>query len=486
MEKNFRELSGRDNPKESDAVWFQGRNYQEYCIDRICKESAVGIFIAPGLGKTISSLMSVRKLKCERFEVNRVLVIAPKKVAEATWMQEAQKWQQTRILRFSLILGTVRQRTEALPENRKADVYVVNRENVMWLVDRYRNDWPFDMVIIDESTSFKNPKTKRFKSLAAVRPHIKRIVELTGTPSPNGLSDLWAQIFLLDGGERLGKSFYGFRNRYFDPAFVSSSGVVYKYNLKPGAEKSIVEKVKDICVTMKAEDYLELPELIYDTIPVKLSDKALKAYDELEKEMILSLPEDEAEITTTSAAALTGKLLQLSNGAVYDEEGGYHVIHEDKLDALSELCESLSASGEHGLIFYQFVSDRERIMKRLLKYYCVEVLDKKNTADSIRRWNDGEIDFLLAHPASSGFGLNLQAGGHHVIWFGLTWNYEHFEQANKRLHRQGQRFPVIVHILSSADTKDELVGKALEKKENAQDYVMESLKARKAELTKNK
>lgn len=461
---------------------FEPYRYQQYCIDRVTRNENVGLWIAPGLGKTMISLMSIKKLKYEMFAVNRVLVIAPKKVAEATWSQEARKWDDTRMLRFSLILGDARKRTAALPENVTADVYVTNRENVVWLVEHYKQNWPFDMVVIDESSSFKSRSAKRFRALAAVRPHIKRLVELTGTPSPNGLEDLWAQVYLLDGGERLGKRFGGFRDRYFVPAQVGYSGTVYKYALKPGADKSILEKLEDICVTMKTEDYLTLPERIVHDIPVMLSEKTRRKYEEMERKMIVQLASesDDKEIMVTSAAALTNKLLQMANGGIYDEDGTAHDFHTAKADALSELAESLKASGENGLVFYSYQFDKELIREALKGYRVEEV-----TPSTIEEWNRGEIDFLLAHPASSGYGLNLQSGGSHVIWFGLPWNYEAYEQSCKRLHRQGQKNTVVVHHLVAQGTKDELVMKALERKLNVHEMVMDELKAKVEEVKSN-
>lgn len=450
---------------------FKPYPYQQYCIDRVVSQENVGLWIAPGLGKTAISLMSVKKLKYERFAVNRVLVIAPKKVAEATWSQEADKWEETKMIRTSLILGSPRQRVAHLPENTVADVYVTNRENVVWLVEYYKQKWPFDMVIIDESSSFKSRSAKRFKALAAVRPHVKRMVELTGTPSPNGLEDLWAQVYLLDGGQRLEKRYGGFIGRYFVPAQTNYQGVVYKYALKPGAEKAILEKLEDLCVTMKTEDYLSLPERIDDYVPVVLAENDMRRYSDMEKKMVLQLAEEE-EITVTSAAALTNKLLQMANGAVYDEEGQTHVLHEAKAEALRELAESLKASGENALVFYSYQFDKELIRKALKGYRVEEV-----NPSTILEWNEGRIDFLLAHPASSGYGLNLQSGGSHVIWFGLPWNYEAYEQSCKRLHRQGQKNTVVIHHLVAQGTKDEVVIKALEKKMNVHEMVMDNLKA---------
>ena len=398
-------------------------------------------------------------------------MIAPKKVAEGTWTREKDKWDHTRILRVSPVLGSQAKRIRAL--NTPADLYIINRENVCWLVDYYRNSWPFDMVVVDESSSFKSHSAKRFKALAGVSGKIDRMVELTGTPSPNGLEDLWSQVYLLDGGERLGKRYTQFRERYFQPDRRGADGMVYSYAAKPGTEQSILDKISDICISMKAEDYLQLPDITYHEIPVELDAKAEKAYRELERKMVLELPEEE-EISVTSAAALSNKLLQLANGAVYDEDRSVHEVHGCKIEAFLELVESLQ--GKPVLVFYNFQHDRERILKALTGS-GLRVRELKTTRDE-DDWNAGLIDVLLAHPASSAYGLNLQQGGNHVVWFGLTWNYELYTQANKRLHRQGQTEKVIIHHLVCTGTRDEDVMRALEKKDDVQNWVMESLKAR--------
>ena len=398
-------------------------------------------------------------------------MIAPKKVAEGTWTREKDKWDHTRILRVSPVLGSQAKRIRAL--NTPADLYIINRENVCWLVDYYRNSWPFDMVVVDESSSFKSHSAKRFKSLAGVSGKIDRMVELTGTPSPNGLEDLWSQVYLLDGGERLGKRYTQFRERYFQPDRRGADGMVYSYAAKPGTEQSILDKISDICISMKAEDYLQLPDITYHEIPVELDAKAEKAYRELERKMVLELPEEE-EISVTSAAALSNKLLQLANGAVYDEDRSVHEVHGCKIEAFLELVESLQ--GKPVLVFYNFQHDRERILKAL-SGSGLRVRELKTTWDE-DDWNAGLIDILLTHPASSAYGLNLQQGGNHVVWFGLTWNYELYTQANKRLHRQGQTEKVIIHHLVCTGTRDEDVMRALEKKDDVQNWVMESLKAR--------
>lgn len=451
---------------------FRPHAYQEHCINKIIEIKKLGLFLDMGLGKTVTTLTAIRELKYNRFEVRRVLVIAPKKVAEGTWMREKDKWDHTRILRVSPVLGSQAKRIRAL--NTPADIYVTNRENVVWLVDHYRNSWPFDMVVVDESSSFKSHSAKRFKALAGMGPHISRMVELTGTPSPNGLDDLWAQVYLLDGGERLGRRYTHFRERYFQPGRRGADGMVYSYEAKPGTEEAILERISDICVSMKAEDYLQLPDLTYHEVPVELDTKARAAYRELERKMVLELPEEGKEIDVASAAALSNKLLQLANGALYDEDRGVHEIHGCKLEAFLELLESLA--GKPVLVFYSFRHDRDRILKVLEgRKFRVRELRKPADEDD---WNSGRIDVLLAHPASSAYGLNLQQGGNHVVWFGLTWNYELYTQANKRLHRQGQTEKVIIHHLVCAGTRDEDVMAALSRKENVQEWVMQSLKAR--------
>lgn len=451
---------------------FKPHAYQAHCIQKIIEIRKLGLFLDMGLGKTVTTLTAVKELKYNRFEVRKVLVIAPKKVAEGTWTKEKDKWDHTRMLRVSQVLGSQAKRIRAL--NTTADLYVINRENVAWLVDYYRNAWPFDMVVVDESSSFKSHKSKRFKTLASVGGHIDRMVELTGTPSPNGLEDLWAQMYLLDGGERLGKRYTQFRERYFQPDRRGSDGMVYSYEAKPGTQESILQKISDICISMKAEDYLQLPDVTYHQVPVTLDAKAEKAYLEMERKMVLDLPGDEEQISVASAAALSNKLLQLANGALYDDDHSVHEVHGCKIEAFLELIESLQ--GKPALVFYNFQHDRERILRALGKS-GLRIRELKTTEDE-DVWNRREVDVLLTHPASSAYGLNLQQGGNHVVWFGLTWNYELYTQANKRLHRQGQEEKVIIHHLVCAGTRDEDVMKALERKEDVQEWVMQSLKAR--------
>lgn len=452
---------------------FKPHGYQQTCINRILNTPKLGLFLDMGLGKTITTLTAVKILHLDMFAIRKVLVIAPKKVAEGTWSKECEKWDHTRMLRVSLVLGSQKQREAAL--HTPADIYITNRENVVWLVNKYKNAWPFDMVVIDESSSFKSHSAKRFKALAAVMPHVARTVLLTGTPSPNSLQDLWSQIYLLDGGARLEDRFTKFRSRYFDPALVVNH-IPYSYTAKPGAEKAIMDKISDICVSMKAEDYLELPEIIYDDIPVELTPTARKNYKALERQMVLELADGE-DITATSAAALSNKLLQLSNGAVYDTEGMWHEVHNCKIDAFMEIVESLKRSGQSALVFYQFRSDLDRLTHQIEQKKDFKWSVLSSPADE-ENWNSGRLDVLFAHPASAAYGLNLQQGGHHVIWFGLTWNYEQYVQANARLYRQGQEHPVMVHHLICSGTRDADVIRALGKKDDMQQYVLQSLKER--------
>lgn len=396
-------------------------------------------------------------------------MIAPKKVAEATWSKEAAKWDHLKLLRIIPVLGTLKQRIRAL--NTPADVYVINRENVQWLVDYYRNDWPFDMVVIDESSSFKNHQAKRFKSLCWVRGKISRIVELTGTPAPNGLIDLWAQIYLLDGGQRLGKTIGGFRQRYFDPD-QRNAQQIFSYKPKEGAGNTIQDKISDICISMSAKDYLELPEIVYDDIPVKLDAAAQKAYKKLERDMLLEVNEE--EITATTAAVLGNKLLQLGNGAVYGENHKVIEIHKCKIEAFLETVEALQ--GQPALVFYNFQHDRDRLLQALAKS-GLRVRVYQGPQDETD-WNNHKIDILLAHPASTAYGLNLQDGGNHIIWFGLNWSLELYQQANKRLHRQGQQHKVFIHNLIVQGSMDEDVMDALQGKSTTQDSLLKALRVR--------
>lgn len=449
---------------------YKPHNYQEYCIERIVNNPAIGLFLDMGLGKTSITLAAIKRLKYERWCVRKVLIIAPKKVAESTWDREAAKWQDFSDLRFSHVLGSAAQRIAALQQT--ADIYLINRENTQWLVDYYRHDWPFDMVVIDESSSFKNHQAKRFKALKLVRSRINRIVELTGTPSPRSLSDLWAQVFLLDGGRRLGRTITAYRDAYFTPDKRNRT-TIFSYAPKEGAAEEIYSRISDICISMKAEDYLDLPELIYEDIPVVLDATAQKAYTRLERDTLLQV-DDESVITAGTAAILRQKLLQLCNGACYDEEKNVVDIHNCKIEVLLETVEQLN--GQHAIICYNFKHDLERLLNALKATHLrVEVYEGKQQEDD---WNVGKIDLLLFQPASGGYGLNLQDGGHHIIWFGLNDSLELYQQTNKRLHRQGQPYPVIVHHLVVQGGTDEDVIASLSGKDDAQDSLLEALKVR--------
>lgn len=394
-------------------------------------------------------------------------MIAPLRVAQSTWSGEIEKWDHLRGLRLSKVLGNEKQRIEAL--NQPADLYIINRENTEWLVNYYGRKWPFDMVVIDELSSFKNPKSKRFRALRKVRPLIKRIVGLTGTPAPNGLIDLWSQVYLLDQGERLGKTLTGYRDRYFDPGR-RNQNIVFEWIPKPFVEEAIYEKISDICVSMKAEDWLQLPGRIDNVIEVELPEKAKSQYKQLEKD--LTLPLVDSDVTAANAAVLTNKLLQMANGAIYDEFSDAKEIHSAKLDALEEVVEA--ANGKPVLVVYTYQHDLDRI-KRQLKKYNPRTL---NSDQDVRDWNEGKIQVLLLHPASGGHGLNLQAGGNIVIWFGLTWSLEWYQQTNARLHRQGQTERVIIHHIVAKGTMDEEVLKALTGKAATQNGLMEAVKAK--------
>lgn len=459
---------------------FIPHNYQRYCITRIIQDPALALFLDMGLGKTVITLTAVNDLIFNRFLVRRCLVVAPKKVAEDTWTREQSKWDHLGLLKVLPVLGTAGKRIRAL--NSPGQVYVINRENVPWLVDYYRNDWPFDMVVIDESSSFKSHKAKRFRSLRNVRGHISRLVELTGTPSPNGLTDLWAQMYLLDGGERLGRTLTEYRNNYFVPASRNAT-TIFSYEPVDGAEESIRSLIGDICISLSAKDYLELPERLDNIRYVQLDAAARKAYTELERQRILELPG--GTLDAGSAAVLSGKLLQLANGAVYrtpdiTEDGAaarareVMEVHDNKLEAFTELVEELN--GRHALVFYNFQHDLERL-KRVLGKKALTVGELKGPAD-IGAWNAGKTDILLAHPASVAYGLNLQEGGSDVIWFGLNWSLELYQQANARLHRQGQRSTVRIHHLVVAGSVDEDVMGALDRKGDCQAALLEALKAR--------
>lgn len=400
-----------------------------------------------------------------RFDVSKVLVIAPLRVANTTWLDEVLKWEHLKGLTVSKVLGSQKERTMAL--YKKADIYTINRENVPWLVEFYKFDWPFDMVVIDELSSFKSPTAKRFRALKKVRHKIKRIVGLTGTPAPNGLLDIWSQIYLLDGGERLGRTFSGYRSRYFHPRKYINGGIPTDYCLNEGAEEKIYALITDFCISMKALEYLRMPDIIFNKVEVELSDKEMKLYRQMERDLLLPL--EDSDVDAANAAVLANKLMQMSGGAVYDEHGDVQQIHDRKLEVLEDLIEA--ANGKPVLIYYAFKHERDRIKKQF------DTSDI-STSEDIAKWNRGEMKVALCHPASAGHGLNLQEGGCTIIWFGLTWSLELYQQANARLWRQGQRQTVIIHHILTKNTIDRRVMAALENKDTSQSALIDAVRAR--------
>lgn len=446
---------------------YEPHDYQKYATEKIIELPACALFMEMGLGKTVSTLTAIDELIYDRFEVEKVLVIAPYRVADDTWTTETEKWDHLQHLRVSKVLGSAAQRIAALQA--EADIYVINRENVTWLVETLGKRWLFDMIVVDELSSFKSNSAKRFKSLRTVRPLAKRFVGLTGTPAPNGLLDLWPQVYLIDRGERLGKTYTGYKDRYFYPG-KRNGFVVYSWTPKEGAKEAIEQKLSDICISMKAEDYLKLPDKIINDVYVSLDHQEMQKYHELEREKLMEL--EGKEITALSAAAVWGKLLQLANGAAYDNDGSVIPFHYRKLDALEGIINE--SSGHPVLVFYNFRHDYERLMERFRTYRPRTLKRQKD----IRDWNAGTIPLLLAQPASMGHGLNIQAGGHIIVWFGLNPSLELYLQANARLYRQGQTEAVIIHRLITKGTVDEDVVKKLLIKDGTQDGLMESLKAR--------
>ena len=450
--------------------------YQEYAKEFIIRERVGALFLDCGLGKTVITLTAVWELLFDYFDIRKVLVVAPLRVARDTWGGELEKWEHLSGIGLSKVLGPEKERLAAL--GREAQVYVINRENVEWLVDYYQQAWPFDMVVLDESTSFKNSQSKRFKAMRRVRRFIKRMVLLTGTPSSKGLIDLWAQVYLLDGGERLGPTLSAYRERYFDPDQRSRTQI-FSYKAKDGAESAVLAAISDICISMKAEDYLQLPDFIQHEIPVMLDAKAKRDYDQFERDLLLEVDED--IITAGTAGVLVGKLLQYCNGAVYNNDGKVVPVHDCKLDAYVELLEQFD--GEHCLTFYGYQHDKDRILERLERYNKgrrdkLRVRVYKGTEDE-DAWNNGEVDVLLVHPASCAYGLNLQAGGRHVVWYGLNWSFELNDQGNCRLYRQGSPFDkVFVHYLVVQDCEDEDVMETIRVRADTHEAVMRALKAR--------
>lgn len=446
---------------------FKPHDYQKYAIDFIEKNPVSAVFLECGLGKTIITLTAIQNLMYDSFEVRKVLIIAPLRVARNTWSAEIEKWEHLKHLTYSVVVGTAEERKNAL--QKQADIYIINRENIQWLVENYKFD--FDMIMIDELSSFKNHQTKRFKSLLKVRPKVKRIVGLTGTPSSNGLMDLFAEFRLLDMGERLGRYITHYRDMYFIPD-KRNQQIVFSYKLKDSAEDEIYRRISDITISVKALDHLQMPECVMNEVIVNLSEDERQKYDSLKKDMILSL--GDYEIDAVNSASLSNKLLQMANGAIYDEAKTVIPIHDRKLDALEDLIES--ANGKPVLVAYWFTHDLVRISDRLHKLHIPFSI--VNTPDSIRRWNNSELPVALIHPASAGHGLNLQAGGSTLIWFGLTWSLELYQQTNARLWRQGQKAEtVVIHHIITKNTIDERVLKALQTKEKTQTALMNAVKA---------
>lgn len=450
---------------------FKPHDYQLYCINRMLNEPRLGLFLNMGLGKTVITLTVLNELIFYRKTINKVLIIAPKRVAETTWSDEKDKWDHLKHLKISKILGSRSEREEAI--KREADIYIINRENVQWLIENHRDEWKWDTVVIDELSSFKNSSSKRFKRLKIMLPHIKRLYGLTGTPAANGYLDLWAQVYLLDEGKRLFKTLRQYKDTYFLPD-KRNSHVIFTYKLKDGAERLIKERIDDICISLKSGDYIEMPDCVYQEHSLRLSDSTLKKYRILERDLVLELAE--TDITAVNAGVLTNKLLQIASGSVYDETGDYHTIHTEKLEVLKEIIEQ---AGSPVLVFYNFKHERDLILKNFKEAKMLE--DERQ----VREWNRGEIPILVAHPASCAYGLNLQAGGHHVVWFSPTWNLEQYEQANARLNRQGQTETVTISHIIAKDTVDEIVMRSLQAKDKAQTALLKALEEKYKELRGN-
>jgi len=447
-------------------------NYQHVAVQHILDNTHCALFLEMGLGKTISTLTAIKILMYDELEISCTLIIAPKRVAESVWSTEIEKWAHIKNMTISKITGSAKERKAAL--RKKADIYTIGRDNTAWLCGQYGGSMlPFDMLVIDEISSFKNPKSMRFKALRNVQPSFKRVVGLTGTPAPNGLIDLWSQIYLLDRGQRLGKFVTRFREEYFRPD-KRNGHIVYKYAITTDGEKQIHEKIGDICMSMKVKDYLDLPGRIENVIEIKFDDALQKKYDDFERDQVLQIFENQEEgegISAVNAAALSNKLLQFANGAVYDEDKNYHVVHDLKINALKEIIED--ANGKPVLVAYTYRHDLERIMHALKAHKPKQL----KTDEDINDWNAGKIPVMVMHPASGGHGLNLQAGGSILVWFGQTWSLELYQQFNARLDRQGQKEIVIINKLVAVKTIDRRVINALSNKSDKQDGVMEAVKA---------
>lgn len=442
---------------------YIAHKYQDYAIKFIKKSKVSALLLDMGLGKTVITLTAIKELLFDSFEIARVLVIAPLRVARDTWKGEIEKWNHLDILEYSVVIGNEKERLDAL--NKKSDIYLINRENVDWLINKSGVPFNYDMIVIDELSSFKSHSSKRFRALMKVRPKVKRIVGLTGTPSSNGLMDLWAEFRLLDMGERLGKFIGQYRERYFKPD-KRNGPIIYSYKPLPNAENVLYKRISDITVSMKAEDYLKMPGKINNEVFVNLSDKEREIYETLKKDLVVSIKDK--DIDAVNAAALSNKLLQMASGSVYDENKNMIHIHDRKLDALEDLIEG--ANGKPVLIAYWYKSDLKRIKEKF------DVKELK-TSEDFRKWNNKEIKVALIHPASAGHGLNLQAGGSTLIWFSLTWSLELYEQTNARVYRQGQKETVVIYHILAKDTIDEDVIKALENKNKTQAALIDAVKA---------
>lgn len=442
---------------------YKPHEYQSYATEFILSHPISAVFLEMGLGKSVITLSAIFDLCLDSFLVCKVLVIAPLRVARDTWPAEIKKWDHLKGLSYSVAVGTEKERIDAL--KKQSTVYIINRENVDWLVHKSGIPFHFDMVVIDELSSFKSYGAKRFKSLLKVRPSVKRIVGLTGTPSSNGLMDLWAEFRILDLGQRLGRYISHYRNTYFKPD-KRNAQIIFSYKPLPGAEEEIYKQISDITISMKSTDYLKMPEYVSNEVFVTLSDKEWRVYSDFKEDMVANLGDE--EIDAVNAAVLSGKLLQMANGAVYDSENKAHVIHDKKLDALEDLIEG--ANGKPVLVAYWYKHDLERIKERF-------PVRQIQSSKDIEAWNDGKIPIAVIHPASAGHGLNLQSGGSTLIWFGLTWSLELYQQTNARLYRQGQKDTVIVHHIITKNTIDEDVLLALTKKEKTQDALIDAVKA---------
>lgn len=457
-------------------------NYQNAGIEHIIKNKFCGLFLDMGLGKTVTTLTAIKILEYEDLDINSTLIVAPKRVAENVWTSEIEKWKHLSSFKISRIIGTEKQRRKALAE--KADIHIISRDNLVWLCGQFGGSMlPWEMLVIDESSSFKNPKSLRFKALKQVLKCFKRIALLTGTPAPNGLIDLWAQIYILDQGERLGKYIGHYRDDYFKPG-KRNGAIIYKYDIKKECSEQIYAKISDICMSMKAEDYLDLKERINNYIEIVLPPAIQKKYNDFEEEQVLLLFEDmqakDSTISAVNAAALSNKLLQFANGAIYDDEHNWHEVHDLKLVEVENIIEE--ACGRPVLIARTYQHDLTRLMKKLKKYNPRELKTEQDIFD----WNAGKIQVLIMHPASGGHGLNLQAGGNIIVWFGQTWSLELYMQLNARLDRQGQKEQVIIHHLTVKGTIDQDVVQALERKSQSQEGLMQAIKSRLKKYTKFK